>query len=59
MDAHFNSVKDFKSTLQAATKEPYHCLWYDARAEDRASAFRSFNATPPGEFKINFKPCGL
>ena len=59
MDAHFDSARDFKATLQDATKEPYHCLWYDARAEDRSSAFRSFKATPPGEFKINFKPCGL
>ena len=58
-DAHFDSAKDFKATLQDATKAKYHCLWYDARAEDRASAFRSFKATPPGDFKINFKPCGL
>ena len=58
-DAHFDNIKDFKATLQEATKEQYHCMWYDARAEDRESAFRSFKATPPPSFKINFKPTGL
>ena len=58
-DGHFESKKEFIQTLESATKEPYSCLWYDARAPTKAQAFQSFKATPPPDFKIEFKNPGL
>ena len=58
-DAHFDSKRDFMRLLQESTKKKHHCMFYDARAPDRESAFRSFVATPPPDFKLKFEPCGL
>ena len=58
-DAHFDSKRQFSRMLQDYTRKKYHCMWYDARAPDRESAFRSFIATPPPDFQLKFEPNGL
>ena len=58
-DAHFDSKREFMEVLQQCTRKKHHCMFYDARAPDRETAFRSFVATPPPPFRLQFEPCGI